>query len=243
MPRRIRLDLPGVPVHITHRGVNRAKVFLEPDDFSEYRIALAKALSAHQVQLHAYVFMSNHVHLLASAGRRGSISRAMQAIGLRYVPGFNRRHVRTGTLWEGRFKSCLVDSQCYLLNVYRYIELNPVRAGIVTRAEDYHWSSARANLGGAHDALLTPHPEFRAFSTGAEAEGAPYRTWLEAGTAPDELRSIRTHTNQERALGSQAFQENMQAKLRLPVACRPRGRPASRPVEDNSNKISSDPFF
>ena len=128
MPRRPRLELPGYPLHVTHRGVNRAATFLDGDDFACYRQWLDEALAEHGVALHAYALMSNHVHLLLTPAAVGSLSRAMSRLGQRYVPAFNRKHGRTGTLWEGRFKSCLVDSERYLLVVHRYIELNPVRA-------------------------------------------------------------------------------------------------------------------
>ena len=137
MPRRPRLELPGIPLHITHRGVNRAATFLDDGDFHEYRYCLGDALAAHGIALHAYVLMTNHVHLLLTSPVPGQLSAAMRQLGQRYVPAFNRKHGRTGTLWEGRFKSCLVDSERYLLTVHRYIELNPVRAAMVTAAEHY----------------------------------------------------------------------------------------------------------
>ena len=126
--RRARLELSGVPLHITHRGVNRAATFLDDEDCAAYLQALAFASSEHYVQIHAYVLMSSHVHLLVGTTQAGTVSRMMQSVGRRYVRGFNARHGRTGTPWEGRFKSCLVDSDGHLLACLRYIELNPVRA-------------------------------------------------------------------------------------------------------------------
>lgn len=224
MPRRPRLELPGVPMHLTHRGVNRAAVFLDDVDYLEYRRLLRQALGEFEVALHAYVLMTNHVHLLVSAPQIGAVSRAMCLLGKLYVPTFNRRYGRTGTLWEGRFKSCLVDSDGYLLQVYRYIELNPVRAAMVENAADYPWSSVHANLGVAQDTLLTPHAVFAAFASG-DGGVAAYRAWLQAGVIDDDLAAIRIHIQQERALGNAQFQRMVSETLNRPVAVRPRGRP------------------
>ena len=156
MPRRPRLELPGFPLHVTHRGVNQAATFIDDDDFVCYRHWLEEALAEHEVALHAYALMSNHLHLLLTPAASGSLSRAMSRLGQRYVPAFNRKHGRTGTLWEGRFKSCLVDSERYLLVVHRYIELNPVRAAMVELPEHYPWSSVSASLATAAQDRITP---------------------------------------------------------------------------------------
>lgn len=212
-------------MHVTHRGVNRAAVFLDSEDFERYRMLLGKALAREGVALHAYVLMNNHVHLLVSAERERALSRAMSLLGQGYVPAHNRRHGRTGTLWEGRFRSCLVDTEGYLLTAYRYIELNPVRAGMVGRAEEYAWSSVRANLELANDALVTPHAQFTAMGADASDRIAWYRAWLEQGIPPGELDAFRTHAAQERAFGSGPFQAMVAASLKREVSVRPRGRP------------------
>jgi putative transposase len=214
------MDLPEIPLHITHRGVNRAATFLDFEDYSEYRHCLAKAIGEQGVRLHAYVFMGNHVHLLASASTAGAVSRAMQGVGRRYVPAFNRKHGRTGTLWEGRYRSCPVDSGGYLLGVYRYIELNPVRAALVERPEEYPWSSVHGNLGLRSDQLLTPHPVFTALD-GART----YRSWLAAGIDSGDLEMIRRHVQRQRALGDERFQAMVAETLQRPAHCRERGRP------------------
>lgn len=216
--------MPGIPMHITHRGVNRAPVFIDAGDFRDYRAALLEFLAEYGVALHAYVLMTNHVHLLATPPSAGAISKAMSKVGLRYVPRFNRKHGRTGTLWEGRFKSCLVDSDRYLMTVYRYIELNPVRAAMVERPEDYCWSSVHANLGSARDPLVTPHPVFTAFGDDVMNPHA-YRHWLAEGMSDADLDAVRIHLQQERALGSAGFQEMVERTLKRPVSMRPRGRP------------------
>lgn len=130
--RRPRLELPGIPQHVTHRGVNRAATFLDDDDHTAYLQDLRECSPACGVAIHAYVLMTNHVHLLATAAEVGALSRMMQAVGRRYVRRINNKYGRTGTLWEGRYKSSLVDSDRYLLTCQRYIELNPLRAATLT---------------------------------------------------------------------------------------------------------------
>lgn len=148
MARQPRFDLPGVPQHIVQRGNDRQPRFADTAGYLRYRQELGEAARKHGCTLHAYVLMTNHVHLLATPAEPGGISRMMQAIGRRYVAAFNARYRRTDTLWEGRFKSALVDSERYVLACYRYIELNPVRAGMVAAPGDYRWSSYHANADG-----------------------------------------------------------------------------------------------
>jgi putative transposase len=147
MPRRPRLFVAGIPLHITQRGVNRGATFIDTEDHLLYRELLTEIAAAHDIGVHAYALMSNHIHLLMSTASSGDLAHAMRLLNQRYVAAFNRRHRRTGTLWESRFRSCLVDTESYLLMLYRYIELNPVRAAMVDAPERYRWSSARANLG------------------------------------------------------------------------------------------------
>jgi putative transposase len=225
MPRRPRLELPGVPLHFTHRGVNRAATFLDEEDFSAYRQLLGEVLVGHGIGLHAYVLMTNHVHLLLTPLTAGSLSAAMCQLGRRYVPAFNRRHGRTGTLWEGRFKSCLVDSDRYVLTVQRYIELNPVRAAMAEMPEAYSWSSARGSLGLVADPLLSFHPVYLALGDGQHARASAYREWMDQGIDQEEMHSIRLHLQQERALGHPRFQAMVEKTLNRPVAVRGRGRP------------------
>ena len=230
MPRRPRLELPAIPLHFTQRGVNRAATFLDDEDFAQYRQKLGEVLAEHDNALHAYVLMTNHVHLLLTPPLAGRLSAAMCQLGRRYVPAFNRKHGRTGTLWEGRFKTCLVDSDRYALTVQRYIELNPVRAGMTASAGAYRWSSASASLGGAADALLSFHPVYLALGEDARARASAYREWLALGIGADEARSIREHLRQERALGQPHFQEMAEKALNRPVAIRGRGRPRTSRV-------------
>lgn len=223
--RRPRLELPGTPLHITHRGVNRGATFIDDEDFAVYMQALEQTSREQGVLIHGYVLMTNHVHLLVSAGVVGAVSRMMQALGRRYVRAFNARYGRTGTLWEGRYKSCLVDSDRYLLACLRYIELNPVRAAMVVQPWDYRWSSVHGHLGLHEDCRLTPHAGYLALGRDAVERVADYRRLLMESLSDDVLADIRSHMRQERALGSPAFQSMVEETLNRPVEVRPQGRP------------------
>jgi len=225
MPRLPRLDLPGMPVHVTQRGVNRGAIFRDDEDRHHFRRLLGDACATHGVAVHAFVLMDNHVHLLLTPTRPGDLCRTMRAVGQNHAQAFNSRHRRSGPLWQGRFKSCLVDSERYLLTVIRYIELNPVRAAMVAAAQDYRWSSVHTHLGLARDPLLTPHACYDALGRDPPARQIVYRGWLEAGITQEEIAAIRLHLAQERALGDRRFQQMLETTLNRPVACRPRGRP------------------
>src|SRR3990172_6752399 len=160
MPRLPRLDPVGIPQHVIQRGNNRQVCFSSDEDLAVYAHWLCKYANQHAVHIHAWVFMTNHVHLLVTPWRSHSVSRMMQSLGRYYVRYYNTRYRRSGTLWEGRFKSCLVESTEYLLQCYRYIELNPVRAGLVADPCDYIWSSYRCNGLGIQSKLITPHEAY-----------------------------------------------------------------------------------
>lgn len=225
MPRQPRLELPGLPMHVTQRGVNRCAIFLDDEDRHHYRRLLRDACIKHDVAVHAFVLMDNHVHLLLSSQQAGCVSLAMRYVGQSHVQAFNARHGRSGGLWQGRFKSCLVDSERYLLSVLRYIELNPVRAAMVACAEEYRWSSVHTHLGQANDPLLTPHPAYLAMGVDAPSRGRAWRDWLKVGVSGEDMATIRQHLAQERALGDTRFQQMVERALNRSVACRGRGRP------------------
>ncbi|AGA89783.1 transposase [Thioflavicoccus mobilis 8321] len=173
MPRKRRFFLPDVPAHVVQRGHNRQPVFFAEGDRLAYLKWAKEAASRYRCAIHAYVLMNNHVHLLVTPSDAEAISRLMQYVGRRYVPHINRRYGRSGTLWEGRFKASIIETQSYLLACYRYIELNPIRAGIVTAPEDYRWSSYRCNAFGERDEFLTAHAEYLALGrTDSERCGA-----------------------------------------------------------------------
>lgn len=180
--------------------------------------------------------MSNHVHLLVTPERIGDLAYAMRRLNQCYVGAFNRRHGRTGTLWESRFRSCLVDSERYALTVYRYIELNPVRAAMVDDPAHYRWSSARDHLGLRSQDFLTPHEVYLALGTNAAERAHSYGEWLKSGIADEDLEAIRSHIRQQRALGSPRFQTMVAKTLNRPVVVRPRGRPRKETAgPENSN--------
>jgi len=228
MPRRPRLELPGVPLHITHRGVNRCAVFVDDEDRHHYLRLLGLFVRDSALVIHAYILMSNHVHLLASASELGATAAALRRATQCYVQMFNHRHRRTGTLWEGRFKSCLVSTEGYVLRVYRYIERNPVRAGMVRAPEQYAWSSVHANLGRRFDTLVTPHACLLGLGEDPASRIAAYRQWLHAPDDQSELHAIRAHTLQQRAYGDTRFQAMVERTLNRPAALRAPGRPATR---------------
>ncbi|MDN5780724.1 MAG: transposase [Luteimonas sp.] len=228
MPRQARLELPGIPMHVTQRGVNRCAIFLDDQDRHHYRRLLREACRKHGVAVHAFVLMDNHVHLLLSAGQAGRIALAMRAAGQAHVQAFNFRHGRSGTLWQGRFKSCLVDTDRYLLTVIRYIEFNPVRAAMVARPEDHRWSSVHTRRGQACDPLLTLHPLYLSLGHDSMQRAKAYGAWLRLGIGEDELADVRRHMAQERVLGDPRFQRMVERALNRPVTCRPVGRPRKR---------------
>lgn len=234
MPRRPRLVIAGIPLHVTQRGVNRAAIFLDQHDHRLYLELLAEVAATNAVCVHAYALMSNHVHLFITPSRADDLAQAMRLLNQRYVASFNRRHLRTGTLWESRFRSCLVDSQCYALTLYRYIELNPVRAAMVDAPERYPWSSARTNLGLDSDPRVTPHPVYTALGHDVATRTRAYGEWLHSGVTDHDLTAIRIHLQQERALGSPRFQAMVAKTLNRPVAVRPRGRPRAHVPEDSN---------
>jgi len=169
MPRRPRLFIPSQPQHVVARGHNRDTVLSHPNDFRFLYQCLRDAATKYNLAIHAWVFMGNHIHLLVTPAHRLSLPKTMQSMGRRYVQYFNQGYDRTGSLWEGRYKCSLVDTEIYLLTCYRYIELNPVRAGIVKRPEDYPYSSYHANSLGKPDAMVTPHSVFTNFLGGSES--------------------------------------------------------------------------
>ena len=213
MPRAPRPVIPGVPLHVTQRGNNRVTTFIAPEDYASYRDALHVASRKADCAVHAYVLMSNHVHVLLSPGDPRGPARMMQAIGRRYVRYFNDRYGRTGTLWEGRYYSALVDTSVYLLQCMRYIELNPSRAGIVAHPGDYAWSSFHHNAEGAADPLVTPHATFLALGADAAARRRAYRATFEAHLDIGTVRSIRRATRGGTTLGTAYFRGEVESLL------------------------------
>jgi len=176
MPRGARSVIAGLPLHVVQRGINRQACFFRESDYSTYLRYLAEFTTRFGCSLHAYCLMTNHVHLLLTPQTNEGCARLMKNLGQRYVQFINKRLERTGTLWEGRFKSCVVTSERYVLACYRYIELNPVRAGIVADPAKYRWSSYIANTDRQGDMLLTPHPAYEALGLDIKRRSEAYRT-------------------------------------------------------------------
>ena len=225
MARMSRLAVAGYPHHLIQRGNNRAAIFLDDEDRARYLGLLRAAATAAGVALHAYVLMTNHVHLLATPAAGDALSRMMQALGRNYVGWFNHRHGRSGTLWEGRFRSGLVEGDAHLLGCMRYIELNPVRAGIVRAPADYRWSSARHHLGLGADPLLTDHALFWSLGNTPFEREAAWREFLGQPVAAAEVREFTAACLRGAAVGSAAFLARMNAETGRPVVPAQRGRP------------------
>ena len=225
MARLPRLLPVGVPVHVIQRGNNRQVCFVSEEDYTAYLEWLACYAVKYGVDVHAWVLMTNHVHLLCTPRRGGAISGMMQSLGRSYVRYFNYSYKRTGTLWEGRYKSCVVQSYRYLLEVYRYIELNPVRAEMVNDPGEYPWSSYGVNAlcGGAD--LCTPHPEYRRLGADDEDRRKSYRSLFRGHVDGTLLEEIRLMTNKGLALGNYRFKEEIEALTGRRVIAKKRGRP------------------
>jgi putative transposase len=221
MVRSPRPDLAGVAQHIIQRGNDRTACFRDDRDRRHYLTSLGHMALRYNCAIHAYALMTNHVHLLVTPVGVGAVSRMMQGIGRWYVSEFNIRHGRTGTLWEGRYKSCLVDTETYLLACYRYIELNPVRAGLVDDPSDYPWSSYVVNSGAQSSALVRPHEAYLTLGSTRETRGQAYRNLVRTAMPDELLREIRTYTQQQRALGTAPFQTMVGEKLGRRVVATP----------------------
>jgi len=224
MARLPRFVLPGQPQHIIQRGNNRQVIFQADDDYRFYLEKLQEAAEQHQCDIHAYVLMTNHVHLLVTPHTENSIGKMMQMLGRYYVQYYNYCYRRTGTLWEGRYKATLIDTDHYLLTCMRYIELNPVRArNIVDHPSEYPWSSYRCNALGHEDKLVTPQREYQALgATDAERQSA-YRYLFRARIPDKTLEKIREATNKAWVLGGERFKGKMEKKLNRQVVSGGRG--------------------
>jgi putative transposase len=228
MSRHARLRIAGCPLHLIQRGVNRSACFAGEDDYRLYLGLLGEIAARHSCAVHAYVLMTNHVHLLLTADEPEAPSSLMKHLGQRYVQSFNRRHKRTGTLWEGRFKSSIVDSEAYFLRCQRYVEANPVRAGMIAHARDYPWSSYRSNAEGLASTFLTPHAAYLALGPTTPERLASYRALFGSGPSSGELEMIRAAVNAGLPLGRAEFVESLGRRLNRRVAFRPEGRPSSK---------------
>ncbi len=225
MARLKRVAPVGVPQHIIQRGNNHQLCFGNEDDMKAYLNWLKEFSKKSKVSVHAWVLMTNHVHLLCTPNEEGSIGKMIQSIGRMYVRYFNDNYDRSGTLWEGRYKSCLVQNERYLLEIYRYIELNPVRANMVTDPGEYRWSSYACNALGLESELITPHREYLALNTEKEQRQENYRALSQADVSEILLQDIRKTVNRGLALGDERFKEEIEMLTKQRVTARKVGRP------------------
>jgi REP-associated tyrosine transposase len=238
MPRHARLFIPGVPLHIRQRAINQSPCFGAEADYRLYLGLMAELSPRLACSVHAYVLMTNHVHLLMTAPQPELASCFMKMLAQRYAQHFNRKSRRCGPLWEGRFRSSPVDSERYLLTCYRYIELNPVRACMVSSPGDYPWSSFHTNAMGVPSLFLNPHPEYLRLGATTSERKAAYRGMLMAGLSTSELAAIRGAINANAALGDEGYVAGIEARLGRTARPIPRGRPATRISSDRKKSLS-----
>jgi len=225
MPRRARLSIPGIPWHIIQRGNNRSVCFYTDEDYDYYLYHLKEQASIHGCDIHAFVLMTNHVHLLLTPEKENSASLLMKNLGQRYVQYINRTYKRSGTLWEGRFRSCLTQTDNYVLACYRYIELNPVRANMVVKPEDYKWSSYNVNALGLHSDIIVPHDQYLSLHSDEKTRSKVYKNLFKDHVSEDINNKIRIATNGNYVLGCERFQKQIEEILGRRVVRGKPGRP------------------
>jgi len=223
MARLPRLNLPGIPQHVIQRGNNRHVCFYTEQDYTVYLSKLKEYSEKYQVAVHSYVLMTNHVHLLMTPEEGNGVSKLIQSLGRYYVRYVNKTHGRTGTLWEGRYKSTLVDSENYFLTVSRYIELNPVRADMVGHPGEYPWSSYQKNAMGKLIKLITPHFCYQSLGKNDEERQTAYKALFQQMIPDDTLKEIREATNKAWVLGEERFIKQIEKQTARRGAPKPRG--------------------
>jgi putative transposase len=224
MPRRARHYIAGHPYHIVQQGNNRQSCFIETEDYQCYLALWEEASKRYGVSMHAYCLMTNHIHLLATPKVKESISSAMRAVGSRYAQYVNRKYRRTGTLWEGRHRASLVQAERYMLSCYRYVERNPVRAGIVSRPDDYRWSSYGVNGWGRHS-WLKSHEAYLGLGKNVEERSYFYRELCKESLNDDVIALIRRASHFGQPVGDDEFRLGIEAKYGISLGYMRRGRP------------------
>lgn len=239
MPRRARIVAAGFPMHVILRGIDRMAIFFVDDDKRYFLAKLAELAPAESVAVHAYVLMTNHVHLLMTSNINEGVSRLMKGLGQRYVQNINHRYGRTGTLFEGRFRSSMIEADAYLLACQRYIELNPVRAGMVEAPGDCHWSSYGANALGMTDATVTPHSIYTELAKSDEQRQCAYRTLFNDSLSDDLLKRIRDSANGGFVVGNARFERQIAAMLGRRTWRGSPGRPKKQESDDKPSSFAS----
>ena len=228
MARLPRLSIAGYPHHVIQRGNNRQAIFLGPQDHRQMLALLQEHARQHEVAVHAYVLMGNHFHLLLTPHDGEGLPRMMQAVGRRYVRYFNDTYGRSGTLWEGRYKSTLIEAERYLLACMAYIDLNPVRAGMVARPRDYPWSSHAHYAGIGTDRLITPHPLYWSLGNTPFAREAAYTQLVQTGVPSGQQQALTDFTLSGWVLGAPQFIEELKHKTDRRLSAASPGRPAGK---------------
>lgn len=224
MPRRARMYVPGLAYHVVQRGNNRQACFFDPASYRHYLVLWQSVAARYGTRVHAYCLMTNHVHFLVTPARADSVSNTMKVVGSRYAQHINQRFGRTGTLWEGRHRSSLVQTERYLLACYRYIELNPVRAGMVARPHDYPWSSYRFNaLGEA--GWVDPHEEYLALAGDQATRCRAYRDLFGEVLREIDLRAFRQAAHYCQPVGDEKFRRSIELDYGIKLGRMHRGRP------------------
>jgi putative transposase len=238
MARLPRYVLVGQPQHVIVRGNNREPIFYADEDYRFYLETLKKACAKHQCDVHAYVLMTNHVHLLITPNKSDGLSKVIQMLGRYYVQYFNYTYRRTGTLWEGRYKATLIDSEHYALGCYRYIELNPVRAGMVDHPSEYPWSSYASNALGKTNELVVGHALYKRLGENIQRRLEAYRALFDVAVEQKTIEEIREATNKSWVLGSDFFKEMIEDKINRPMNPRSKGGDRkSKLFKDKINRV------
>lgn len=237
MPRRPRIHIDAVPLHIVQRGHNRQPCFFAEEDYHTYLHWLGEALRKEHCALHAYALMTNHVHLMLTPQDARAVPNLIIALGRRYVQYINTTYRRTGTLWDSRYKSSLIQAETYLLGCMRYIELNPVRAAMVDDPAHYRWTSYRGNALGQASAILTPHPLYTALGKTDEERQSSYRALFRSQLDNEAIPGIRLAINQSQPLGNERFDRYIEQMTGQRRESKPRGRPrVAEKIETNMDE-------
>ncbi len=226
MARLPRLAIPGQPHHLIQRGLNRQPIVADDVDRQRLLDELRECAATHKVSIHAYVLMDNHLHLLATPETAEGLSRMMQSLGRRYVAAFNKRHQRSGTLWDGRFRAAPIEAGAYLLACMRYVELNPLRSHLAAHPGDYRWSSAAHHLGHRRDPLVFDHALFWATGNTPFERELGWKSWLEQGCGAAEWRALTEAAQKGWPLGSATYLHALGQDTQRPLQPGKRGRPA-----------------
>jgi putative transposase len=229
MARQPRLALPGYPHHVIQRGNNRQSIVLDETDRKMLYSLWLEASQRHKVAVNAYVLLDNHFHMLLTPPSEEAMSLMMQSVGRSYVRYFNKRHNRSGTLWEGRYKSSLVDSEAYLLTCMAYIDLNPVRAGLVELAEHFNWSSYRHLMGQKIDKLVTPHALYWGLGNTPFSREAAYAQFVASGLSASVQKDLTESALKGRVVGRPEFLQSLQKTTQRQILPQKAGRPLKKP--------------